>query len=133
MPPYKALLDQDRIYNVAHYVMSMSSRMHDAQRAAKGKPTFLQSCSACHGADGKGSVAVGAPNLTDEVWLYGGSEKSIVETITSGRSSQMPAHKDILDADKIHLLTAYVYGLSHPQPKTPSAGRIVTPGPPPPR
>ena len=115
MPPHKASLSEEGIWNVTHYVLSISNRMHNAERADKGRATFQAICSACHGLEGKGNVAVGAPNLTDDVWLYGGSEKTIIETITNGRSNQMPAHKDLLDADRIHLLTAYVYGISHPQ------------------
>ncbi|WP_307839066.1 c-type cytochrome [Deefgea sp. CFH1-16] len=68
---------------------------------------------ACHGTDGKGNQALGAPNLTDKVWLYGGSEATIVETITNGRNNVMPAWQDFLGNGKIHLLSAYVYGLSH--------------------
>lgn len=121
MPAHKSALGETEIWNLAHYVLSISSRLHNADRAAKGKATFLSTCAACHGLDGKGNVAIGAPNLTDDVWLFGGTEKSIVETITNGRSNQMPAHKELLDSDKIHLLTAYVYSLSHPEPTARSA------------
>ena len=78
---------------------------------------FEAICAACHGVNGTGNPQIGAPNLTDEVWLHGGSETWIVETINKGRKSVMPAHKQVLDADKIHLLTAYVYGLSAPRPQ----------------
>ena len=77
----------------------------------KGKEKFEQICAACHGAEGKGNPALGAPNLTDKVWLHGSGE-AILETISRGRVNQMPAHKDILTPAKIHLLTAYVYSLS---------------------
>jgi cytochrome c oxidase cbb3-type subunit 3 len=69
-------------------------------------------CAACHGPEGKGNPQIGAPNLTDRIWLHGGSEKKVIETITMGRQSQMPAHKDLLGEAKGHLLAAYVYGLS---------------------
>ena len=67
---------------------------------------------ACHGPEAKGTQVLGAPNLTDKTWLYGGGEPTVVETITNGRNGHMPAWKDILGPAKIHLLTAYVYSLS---------------------
>ena len=67
---------------------------------------------ACHGAHGKGNQAIGAPDLTDRIWLHGSGEEAIVAQVTKGRVNQMPAHKDILTPAKIHLLTAYVYSLS---------------------
>lgn len=113
MPAFGAAFGEEKVKDAANYVMSLSGKKHDADRAARGKETFAAVCSACHGADGKGNQAVGAPNLTDSVWLYGGTEKTIVETITNGRNNQMPAWKDFLGDGKVHLLTAYVYGLSH--------------------
>ena len=84
-----------------------------AYRAAKGKEAFNASgCSGCHGPDGKGMHALGAPNLTDKVWLYGSSEATIVETITNGRNNKMPAWKEFLGDAKVHLLSAYVLSLS---------------------
>jgi len=73
---------------------------------------YAQACVACHGADGKGNQAVGAPNLTDNIWLYGGSEKQINFTLKHGRNGVMPAWKEILGEDKIHVLAGYVYSLS---------------------
>jgi cytochrome c oxidase cbb3-type subunit III len=99
--------------DVVAYVLSLSGKPSDAQAVAKGKVKFETVCAACHGADGKGMQAIGAPNLTDNVWLYGGSEKAITETITKGRTNQMPAWNDFLGEAKVHLLSAYVYGLSH--------------------
>jgi cytochrome c oxidase cbb3-type subunit 3 len=84
----------------------------DQAAAARGKVKFQTFCVACHGADGKGNQAIGAPNLTDNIWLYGGSEKAITETIAKGRNGKMPAQKDTLGEDKVHLLAAYVYSLS---------------------
>ncbi len=97
---------------VAHYVRSLSGLAHDSLLATKGKDKFTAACAACHGADGKGMHAVGAPNLTDKVWLYGSSEAAIVETITKGRQNVMPAWKEFLGEGKVHVLAAYVYGLS---------------------
>lgn len=99
--------------DVVAYVLSLSGKAGDAQAVAKGKEKFETVCAACHGADGKGMQAIGAPNLTDNVWLYGGSEKAITETITKGRANQMPAWNEFLGEAKVHLLTAYVYSLSH--------------------
>ena len=96
---------------VAHYVMSLSGRPHDEIKAAFGKDRFVV-CAACHGVDGKGSKTLGAPNLTDDIWLYGGSQDAIVETILNGRKGQMPAHKDFLGEAKVHMLAAYIYSLS---------------------
>ena len=87
-----------------------------APDVAKGEASYAP-CAACHGAEGKGMAAMGAPNLTDKVWLYGGSEATIVETVLKGRNGMMPAHETILTPEKIHLLTAYVWGLSNVKDK----------------
>ena len=116
MPPLGAAVGgDDGAKDVAHYVLSLSGRTHDTLRAVHGKPKFESICAACHGADGKGNQQLGAPNLTDSIWLYGGSEAAIIETILKGRKGEMPAHKSLLDAAKIHLLAAYVYALSQEQ------------------
>ena len=113
MPPMGAAIGGDEsVRDVAQYVLKISGRTHDSIRAFRGEAKFKTVCAACHGPEGKGNPQIGAPNLTDEVWLHGGSEQFIIETITKGRSSMMPTHKDFLDEGKIHLLTAYVYGLS---------------------
>lgn len=113
MPPMGAAIgSDDDIRNVANYVMSLSGATHDPIKAAIGKGKFGV-CAACHGADGKGNQALGSPNLTDKVWLYGGGIDNIMESINKGRGNQMPAHKTILTDAKIHLLTAYVWGLSN--------------------
>jgi cytochrome c oxidase cbb3-type subunit 3 len=122
MPPFGAVLGGEGVKNVASYVRSLSGQTVDSLRAQLGKPLFLQNCSACHGMDGKGNQQIGAPNLTDPIWLYGGTEATIIETITKGRGSasavtRMPAHKDDLDKGKIHLLTAYVWRLSNVAPR----------------
>jgi cytochrome c oxidase cbb3-type subunit 3 len=115
MPPMGAAVGGDEgARDTANYVLSLSGRPHDAARASRGKALFQQSCSACHSADGKGNPQLGAPNLTDGVWLHGSGEQDIVEQIVKGRTSQMPAHKELLAPAKIHLLTAYVYSLSQP-------------------
>jgi cytochrome c oxidase cbb3-type subunit III len=107
-----ALGGAEDVRDVAQYVLKLAGRTHDNLRAFRGKAKFDASCTACHGADGTGNPQLGAPNLTANIWIHGGSENSIIETITKGRSGAMPAHKGLLDEAKIHLLTAYVYGLN---------------------
>ena len=121
MPAFAATLGEDGVRSVAAYVRTLSGLPADQLRAQLGKPVFAQNCAACHGPEGRGNQAVGAPNLTDKIWLYGSSEATIVETISKGRGTpsaitRMPAHKDTLDEGKIQLLTAYVWGLSHATP-----------------
>lgn len=111
MPPWEAAIGKDGVKNVAQYVISLSGRKHDADMAKAGKTTFGMMCIACHGAEGKGNKFLGAPNLTDNTWLYGGSAGVIEQTIAKGRSGVMPAHKDFLGEDKVHLLAAYIYSL----------------------
>ena len=111
MPALGAALGPDGTRQVANHVLSLSGANHDAGLAAAGKPLFEANCAACHGADGKGMAAMGAPNLTDKVWLYGGSEAVIIETITKGRAGNMPAQLQALGEAKVHLLAAYVWGL----------------------
>jgi len=115
MPPWGPVLGEQGVKDVAHYVMSLSGMAADSIRVARGKALFAQNCVACHGPEGKGNQALGAPNLTDKTWLYGAGEPVIIETITKGRNNQMPAHKNILSPEKIHLLTGYVYSLSQGQ------------------
>jgi cytochrome c oxidase cbb3-type subunit 3 len=106
------LLAGEEAKDVAHYVRSLSGLTADSLRVARGKEKFAATCAACHGPDGKGMQAVGAPNLTDQTWLYGSTEAIILEGIAKGRNNQMPAHKEFLGEAKVHLLAAYVYGLS---------------------
>ena len=114
MPAWGAVLGPDGVSNVAEYVLSLSGRSTDTAAVAAGKEKFQQLCVACHGPEGKGNQAMGAPNLTDNIWLYGGSKKTIMETIEKGRNGRMPAWAGFLGEAKVHLLAAYVYSLSHP-------------------
>ncbi len=108
MPPH-AHLGADTVKDLANYVRSLSGLPNDSVRAAKGATAFTEAgCAGCHGMDAKGGQAVGAPNLTDKVWLYGSSEATITETINNGRQNKMPAWKDFLGEAKVHLLSAYV-------------------------
>jgi len=114
MPAFGAALGGEGVTHVAQYVRSLSGLTTDSLKVAFGKEIYLQNCIACHGADGKGNPALGAPNLTDKIWLYGSAQPVVAETIAKGRTNQMPAHKTLLDEAKIHLLTAYVLSLSRP-------------------
>lgn len=113
MNPWGDIIGEAGVDNVANYVFSLSDRKHDAAKAEEGSKVFATYCVACHGADAKGNQQVGAPNLTDDVWLYGGSPEYVKHSIRAGRAGNMPAHAELLKDDKIHLLTAYVYSLSH--------------------
>jgi len=107
---------EEAVKNVAQYVISLNSnRAAEVDKAAadKGKEVFMTYCMACHGPEGKGTPAMGAPNLTDDVWLYGGSKGSIETSVALGRKGTMPAHGEFLGPAKVHLLAAYVYSLSH--------------------
>jgi len=112
MPPLGAALGDAGVEEVVAYVLSLSGREAPADKVAAGKERFATICAACHGPDAKGNPALGAPNLTDDIWLHGGSAETIARTVRDGRSSQMPAHGEWLGADKIHVLAAYVYSLS---------------------
>jgi cytochrome c oxidase cbb3-type subunit 3 len=114
MAAWGEILGKDGVQEVASYVLSLSGRKVDLVEAKKGEARFAI-CAACHGADAKGGIAVGAPDLTNNTWLYGGSREVVVQTITHGRHGVMPAWKDILGEDKVHLLASYVYSLSHQQ------------------
>jgi len=120
MPALGPVIGEDGTKNVVAYVRSLSGLAHDTLRGQLGKPLFEQNCAACHGMDGKGNQAVGAPNLTDQIWLYGSSEATITEGVTKGRHLTldenhlpMPAHKASLGDGKVQILAAYVWGLSN--------------------
>lgn len=113
MPPWSAQIKPAEASDIAQYVRSLSGLAHDPLRIVPGKRHFDTFCVACHGADGKGNQAMGAPNLTDNVWLYGSSEASIVQTILNGRENIMPAQKNVLTEDQIRMLAAWVWGLSN--------------------
>jgi len=112
MPAWSDVLGEEKIALVTEYVLQVSGQEHDATMAEQGAPIFAQTCVVCHGADAKGMQTVGAPNLTDDIWLYSGTRDGIKQSLRNGRANQMPAQKDLLREDKIHLLTAYVYSLS---------------------
>ena len=111
MPAFAPALGEQGTAQVAAYVRSLSGIEHDAQLAAAGESKFGMFCAACHGPDAKGQDMFGAPNLTDNIWLYGSHE--IIETaLYEGLNGNMPAQQDILDENRIKLVAAYVYSLS---------------------
>ncbi|MCW5672074.1 MAG: cytochrome-c oxidase, cbb3-type subunit III [Hydrogenophaga sp.] len=113
MPPMAAAVGTpEDVRNVAHFVLSLSGSPHDSVRAALGRSKF-GACAACHGMEGKGNTAMGAPNLSDNTWLHGWGEDAVVRAITKGFNNQMPAQAGKLNADQIHVLSAYVWGLSN--------------------
>jgi cytochrome c oxidase cbb3-type subunit 3 len=113
MPPMAAAVGTaDDVKNVANYVLSLSNSPHDSGRANLGKEKFMI-CAACHGPDGKGNQALGAPNLTDNIWLHGFGENAIVAMVNNGKVNQMPAQGERLSAGQVQVLTSYVWGLSN--------------------
>jgi cytochrome c oxidase cbb3-type subunit 3 len=113
MPPMAAAVGTaDDVQNVANYVMSLSGSPHDSLRAQLGKSKFT-ACAACHGVDGKGNQALGAPNLADDTWLHGWGVPAIISIVTGGKVNQMPPQTGKLTEAQIHVLTAYVWGLSN--------------------
>ena len=113
MAAWGPILGEEGVRDAANYVMSLSRKEgFDENRAARGKEIFTANCVACHGDKGQGTLGM-APNLTDDTWLWGRSEKAIMETITGGHHNEMPAWEGFLTEEKIHLLTAFVWGSSH--------------------
>ena len=112
MPPMAAAVGSaEDVRNVANYVLSLSGSAHNSIAAAAGRPKFA-ACAACHGADGKGNTAIGAPNLSDKIWLHGWGEDAIVDIVTHGKTNVMPAQGGRLAPEQIHVLAAYVWSLS---------------------
>ncbi|MCB1561551.1 MAG: cytochrome-c oxidase, cbb3-type subunit III [Xanthomonadales bacterium] len=114
MPPLAAAVGGEAgVTEVAVYVQSLSGQKVDPALAAAGKNRFAGICAACHGPEGKGNPALGAPDLTDSYWLYGSDFDSIREGIVNGRNGNMPAHGPILGKTRARMAAAYVYSLSH--------------------
>lgn len=114
MPSMAAAVGNEAaISELAHYVMSLSGSPNDNLKANAGKQRF-SACTACHGADAKGNFALGAPNLTDNIWLHGWGESAIAGIIKNGKNNLMPAQEGKLSTEQIHVLTAYVLSLSMP-------------------
>lgn len=112
MPPWAAALGDQGIEDVTQFVLSLSGADHDAAAAQRGATPYATFCVACHGAQGTGNPALGAPDLSDDAWLYGGSAERIAYTLRNGRNGRMPAFEGVLNPDQIHVLAGYVTSLS---------------------
>jgi len=108
MPPWGSVLGEQGVTDAANYVLSLSGTPHEAARAQAGEARFKETCAACHGANGTGNKALGAPDLTDHSWIYGGDLASVEQSIRDGRSGHMPAWKDRLGEDQIRLIAAWL-------------------------
>jgi cytochrome c oxidase cbb3-type subunit III len=113
MPPWAAVLGDKGVNDVAHYALTLSGALQPSAESAAGEAQFKAICGSCHGADGTGNQMLGAPNLSDDIWLYGNDLNQVKHAIIYGRNGKMPAFADQLNSDKIELLTAYVYSLSN--------------------
>jgi len=112
MPPMAAAVGTaEDVRNVANYVLSLSGSPHNNVAAQLGKAKFVV-CAACHGPEGKGNPALGAPNLSDKIWLHGWGEPAIVAMVNTGKTNLMPAFGERLSTEQIHVLSAYVWSLS---------------------
>jgi cytochrome c oxidase cbb3-type subunit 3 len=103
----------EEVRQVANYVLSLSGSGHNSILAELGRDKFKQICGACHGPDGKGNQAIGAPNLTDKIWLHGFGEEAIMNMVNKGKLNIMPAQDVRLSEDKIKVLAAYIWSLSN--------------------
>lgn len=112
MAPWGQVLKEEGVEQVTSYVLSLAGREVDETSASLGKSRFMQFCTVCHGADGKGRTMFGAPDLTNEIWLYGNSRSRIEDVIAKGRNGVMPAFEHKLGKDRVHILAAYVKSLS---------------------
>ncbi len=127
MPPMGAAIGgEPEMSDVANYVLSLSGSPHNEIKAFSGKSKFA-ACAACHGVDGKGNKALGAPNLTDDYWLHGWGEAAIVSAIKNGKNNVMPAQSPKLSAEQIHVVAAYVLSLSQSAVATTSAKTPAVP------
>jgi cytochrome c oxidase cbb3-type subunit 3 len=111
MPNYGQILSEEQIAQVATYVYSLSNDVATGDAVAAGQKIFTQNCAACHGANGKGNPALGAPNLTDAIWLYGGEKSEIMSQIRNPQHGKMPAWTGRLEPETIKMLAVYVHAL----------------------
>jgi len=120
MPAWGPVLGDAGVEDMLAYVMSLSGRRLPAGDVARGKQKFAEICAACHGPEGRGNPLLGAPNLTDSIWLHGGSVAAVRDSIAKGRQGQMPAHADMLGEVRTKLLAAYVLSLSAKEKSPPT-------------
>jgi cytochrome c oxidase cbb3-type subunit III len=112
MPALGAALGEQGLDDVVAFVMSLSGRSTDADAVNRGREKYMMMCIGCHGPTGTGMAALGAANLTDDVWLHGAAKADIRSVILNGRMSQMPAQSNILNADRIRTVVAFVLSLN---------------------
>jgi len=112
MPSWSGVLDEYGIRDVTEYLLQISGQDANTEQATAGAQQFTRLCAACHGGDGTGQALLGAPDLTDNVWLYGGSREQIADVLRNGRNGNMPAFEQRLGDDRIHILSAYVRSLA---------------------
>ncbi len=112
MPGWQAALGDSGVNAVTQYVLALNDRATQPELVEAGKAHFATFCASCHGAEGKGNPLFGAPDLTDDTWLYGGTPGMIQYAIRHGRQGVMPAQRDLISADRLQILTGYVYSLS---------------------
>lgn len=113
MPSWQASLQDDGVKEVTEYVLQLSGQQADADLAAVGKARYNLFCTACHGPTGAGNPALGAPNISNDIWLYGGSREAITQSIANGRMGAMPAQKNLLTEEQMKLVAAYVTSLTN--------------------
>jgi cytochrome c oxidase cbb3-type subunit 3 len=118
MPPMEQVLGASGLAETAVYVLSLSGTPGDAELIERGRVRFAGICAACHGADAKGNAAMGAPDLTDSYWQYGGDFASVRDSIAHGRQGMMPAHEPLIGKTRARLVAAWIYAQSHPAQAT---------------
>ena len=119
MPPWGEMLGRDGVEEVVAYVLQISGQQAPNALSQAGEARFQMICAACHGIDGTGMQALGAPNLTDDVWIYGGTAEAIRRAVVNGLQNQMPAHLELLGEQRVRVLAAHVLNLA---PSPPAAG-----------
>ena len=132
MPAWETVLTgiggENGVLSAMAYTRSLSEGRHSGDYfAAQGQPLFESVCAACHGIDGKGNQALGAPDLTDDYWLYGSSTEAITASIAKGRQGAMPAHRELIGETRVRLAAAYVWSLSHPASKAAAGATPAAP------
>lgn len=113
MPAFKSMMKSEEIDTVAAYIQQWPTDPKPGAEQA-GQKTYMTRCGFCHGQNGEGNPIMGAPNLRDNIWLYGGDRETLVKTITHGRSGQMPAHENLMSSEELRLVAAWVYKRSQP-------------------
>jgi cytochrome c oxidase cbb3-type subunit III len=111
MPHFNGMLDAQAADDLVDTLLNWRNPQFDSKRRERALQKFATVCAACHGAEAKGNVVIGAPDLTDAVWMYGGTREAVRHSILFGRSGNMPAHRDLLNENDIRVVAAWVYGL----------------------